>query len=79
MWGKLSLREEETVGVSLETQEIVPMVNRGRSCLVDKLVVDRISPKEFYKAPLMRAWRATGSASFKVIGENMFIVEFEYD
>jgi len=77
MWGKFSLREEETVGVSLETPEIVPMVNRGRSCLVGKLVADRIIPKEFYKAPLLRAWKPAGSASFKVIGENMFIVEFE--
>jgi hypothetical protein len=77
MWGKFSLREEETVGVSLETPEIVPMVNRGRSCLVGKLVADRIIPKEFYKTPLMRAWKPAGSASFNVIGENMFIVEFE--
>ncbi len=79
MWGKLSLREEESVGVSLENLEIVPMVDRGRSCLVGKLVADRIIPKEFCKAPLMRAWRLAGSKLFKVIGENMFIVEFKYD
>jgi hypothetical protein len=46
---------------------------------VDKLVTDRIIPKEFYKAPLTRIWRSTGEITFSVIGENMFIVEFEYE
>jgi hypothetical protein len=77
MWGKFSLKEEETVGVSLDTPELVPLVNRGRSCLVGKMVADRIVPKEYYKAPLSRVWRPMGSVVFNVIGENLFITKFE--
>jgi hypothetical protein len=78
MWGKFSLKEEETVGVSLDAPDIVPLVNRGRSCVVGKMVADRIVPKEYYKAPLLRVWKPMGSVVFNVIGENLFIAEFEY-
>jgi hypothetical protein len=57
MWGKFTLGEEETVGVSLEIPEIDPLLAQGKTCLVGKLVTDRIIPKEFYKAPLTRLWR----------------------
>ncbi len=79
MWGKFSLKEEETVGVSLDVTDIVSLVNRGRSCVVGKMVADRIVPKEYYKAPLLRVWKPMGSVVFNVIGENLFIAEFEYE
>jgi hypothetical protein len=79
MWGKFSLKEEESVGVSLDAPDIVPLVNRGRSCVVGKMVADRIVPKEYYKAPLLRVWKPMGSVVFNVIGENLFIAEFEYE
>jgi len=41
--------------------------------------VDRIVPKEFFKGPLIRAWRPMHAVTFQVIGENMFIAEFEWD
>lgn len=78
MWGKFSLREEEQAGVSLETSEIVPLVTRGKDCLVGKLLADRIVPREYFKAPLRRAWRTAGAVTINVIGENMFIAEFEH-
>jgi hypothetical protein len=78
MWGKFSLREEENVGVSLEAPEVEPLVKRGRSCIVGKLIADRIIPKEYYKDPLTRIWRPMGELMFNVIGENLFIAEFEH-
>jgi hypothetical protein len=79
LWGKFSLEEKESAGVSLDTPELDPLVKRGRTCLVGKLKSERIVPKEFYKSPLVRAWRPTGSLSFNVIGRNMFVVEFEHE
>jgi hypothetical protein len=79
MQGKFSLREDEHIGVSLETSKIIPTVNRGKACAEGKLVANIIVPKEFYKAPLTRAWRPNGAVTFKVIGENMFIAEFELE
>jgi hypothetical protein len=55
MWGKLSLLEEENSGVSLETSEIESLVSRGKHCLIGKLIADKVVPKEFFKAPLLRA------------------------
>jgi hypothetical protein len=59
LWGKFTLGEEENVGVSLDILEIDHLVIRGKTCLVDKLVMDRIISKEFYKAHLTLVWRPT--------------------
>jgi len=61
----------------MESSEIVPMVKRGIHCLIGKLMADRILPKDFLKASLLRAWHPTGEVSFNAIG-NMFIVDFEH-
>jgi hypothetical protein len=58
MWGKFSLLEDEDIGVSLETSELDPLVNRGKVCIIEKIQADSIVPKEFFKGPLIRAWRA---------------------
>jgi hypothetical protein len=79
MWGRFSLREEENIGVYLTTPEIDPLVSRERNCLMGKLVVNHIIPKEYFKAPLTRVWRPSGGLSFKVIGENLFIAEFKHE
>jgi hypothetical protein len=78
MWGKFSLLEDEDTGVSLETSDLDPLVDRGKVFLIGKILADCIVPKEFFKGPLLRAWRTEGSVSFRVIGENLFIAEFEH-
>jgi len=79
MWGNFSLLDDENEGVSLDADDLNPLVRRGKSCLVGKLLVDRIVPKEFFKAPLIRAWKPTGSVSFRILGNNMFVADFEHD
>jgi hypothetical protein len=77
MWGKFSLMEEENVGVSVGNNELEPLVSRGEACVVGKIQSDRVIPKEFFKAPLIRAWRPSGAVSFRVMGENLFLADFE--
>jgi hypothetical protein len=77
MWGKFSLIEDENEGVAMNDSELEPLVHRGQVCLVGKLLVDRIVPKDYFQAPLLRIWRPVGSVSFQVIGGNKFIAEFE--
>jgi hypothetical protein len=77
MWGKFSLMEEENSNVSLETSEIESLVSRGKFCLIGKLLAERVVTKEFFKALLPRAWRPTGEVFFLVVGDNMFVAEFE--
>lgn len=40
-------------------------------------MVDRIISKEI-KSTLIKGWRPTGTVSFKVAGENLFLLEFEH-
>jgi hypothetical protein len=53
-WGKFSLNEAENNGVSLEAAEMAPMVHRGTVCLVGKIMAERIIPKEYFRAPLIK-------------------------
>lgn len=42
-----------------------------------KLVADRFVSKETIKTTLLRWWRLSGALTFKVLGENLFLIEFE--
>jgi hypothetical protein len=53
-------------------------VVRSQACLVGKILADRMIGKEIIKSMLIWGWRPKGSISFKVLGENLFIIEFEY-
>jgi len=55
MWGKFSLMEEENAGVLVDNHELEPLVSRGKVCVVRKIQSDRVIPKEFFKALLLRA------------------------
>jgi hypothetical protein len=61
----------------MNISELEPLVDRGKACLVGKLLADRIVPKDYFRAPLLRIWRLVGSVSFQVIDGNKFIAEFE--
>jgi len=72
-WEKFSLNEAENTGVSLEVAKIEPMVHRGKVCLVGKIMAERIVPKEYFRAALIKIWKPIGSINFQVIGGNMFV------
>jgi hypothetical protein len=46
---------------------------------VGKLIADRLVSKETIRTKLIRGWRPQGNLSFKVLGENLFLLEFEYE
>jgi len=41
----------------MNISELEPLVDRGKACLVGKLLADRIVPKDYFRAPLLRIWR----------------------
>jgi hypothetical protein len=57
--------------------EVKRVVTRGQSCIVGKLVSERMVSKETIKTTLMRWWRLTGTFTFKIMGGNLFLIEFE--
>lgn len=44
-----------------------------------KLIADRIVGKESIKKTLIKGWRPLGFISFNVLGDNLFLIEFEHE
>lgn len=78
LWRNLSLSEEESLEVEATEQGLHNIAARGRSCLVGKLLADRLIGKDGIKAILIRGWKPTGTTILKNLGENLFLVEFEH-
>jgi hypothetical protein len=76
MWENFSLLEEEDEEVDVQANDFQEVTVRGRDCVVGKLVADRYVSKETIKTTLQGLWRSKGM-SFKALGENLFIIEFE--
>jgi hypothetical protein len=50
--------------------------NLGKACIVGKLIADRMVSKEVIKTAMIQWWKPEENLSFKVLGENMFLIEF---
>jgi hypothetical protein len=79
LWGNLSLVEEEEDELEIMAPAMDSLTRRGELCLVGKLITDRLVSKETVRTKLIRGWRPLGNLSFKVLGENLFLLEFEYE
>jgi hypothetical protein len=78
LWRSFSLSEGESLEVEVSEQEMNGLVSRGSSCLVGKLIADRTVGKDTIKATLLRGWRPSGNIVFKVLGANLFLIDFEH-
>jgi hypothetical protein len=77
LWEKFNLTQEENEELVVPEAEVEPMVDRGNACVVGKLLADRTVGKEIIKTPLIWAWQPIGKVSFKTLGTNLFLIEFE--
>lgn len=77
LWGKFSLSESKFTGVDFLEEDAEEIVEKGKSCLVGKLMANRIIGKDIIRAKLIRGWKPTGRMTFKVMGDNLFLLEFE--
>jgi hypothetical protein len=69
--------EEKSVGIKTHVVDFKPLVDKGSACVVWRLLYDRTMGKEIIKTPLIRAWQPTGRVSFKYVGVNTSLIEFE--
>jgi hypothetical protein len=76
-WGDFSLSADEDLDVEVKVNEVVENLTRGKSCIVGKLMSERIVSKETIKKMLMRWWKLSGALTFKVLGQNLFLIYFE--
>jgi hypothetical protein len=78
MWGKFSLLEEErSFQVEIQSRSMEGITRRGQSCLEGKLLTDHLVSKDIIKPKLVRGWKSLGMVLFKMIGDNLFLLEFE--
>lgn len=77
-WGNFSLSEEESVGVEAIDSVVEVLESRGQSWLVGKLVADKTIGKDYIRSTFIKGWKPTGSLHFKVLGENLFLLDFEH-
>jgi hypothetical protein len=76
-WPNHPLLEEEDEEVDILEEEVHSVAARGQLYVVGKLIGDKYVSKETLKTALVRWWRPEKSVCFKVLGENLFLIEFE--
>ena len=76
MWQNLSLVDDEIFEMEAPAEEWRDVTNMGQCCVVGKLAADRFMSKETIKSTLLRWWKLSETFSFKVLGENLFLIEF---
>jgi hypothetical protein len=74
MWGNFTLSEREDTEVKIGDDRIEPISGRGQSCLVGKLLADRVVPRDYIRVHMMRAWKTLGGVAFKMLGDNLFLM-----
>jgi hypothetical protein len=77
-WGNFSLSVDEDLDVEVQATEVANIVTRGQSCIVGKLVSDRYVSMESIKKELLRWWKLSKAPNFKVLGDNLILIEFEH-
>ncbi|XP_059436686.1 uncharacterized protein LOC132169716 [Corylus avellana] len=79
MMENFSLLEEEQLELEIPKQKMKGTAQRGKQCLVGKLIADHLVSKDTIRAKLIRGWKPSGNLSSRVLGENLFFLEFEHE
>jgi hypothetical protein len=64
--------------VDVLEEEFIEIADKGKTCLVGRLMSKRAVGKETIRTKLIRGWRPFGQLAFKVLGKNTFLLDFEY-
>ena len=75
-WPNHPLLDVESKEIEIQRGDVQTMAIRGHSCVVGKLVADHYVSKETIKSSLLRWWKPMEAITFKVLGENLFLIEF---
>lgn len=77
-WGNLTLTEDEGAIEDVPEEEFIEMAGKGRNCLVGKLLSKQNLGKEIIRTKLVRRWKPTGYLTFRALGKNYFLIDFEH-
>jgi hypothetical protein len=79
LWENFSLTEEEDEDFVVPKEAMVDLDSKGKRCLVGKLIFDRVIGKETVRSKVTKGWRTEGYTDFKELGDNLFLINFEYE
>lgn len=78
LWEKFTLTEAEDVELEIPGGKFQKVVSRVQTCIVGKLIADQLVSKEVLKDSLSLWWKLRGELSFKVLGDNLFLIDFTH-
>jgi hypothetical protein len=79
LWGSFTLKEDKSDELAIGESAMAPLLSRRSVCVVGKLLADQVVSKEIIKTPIIRAWQPSGRVTFKNLGANLFLIEFEFE
>ena len=77
LWQKLKVTEEEEVSVNLGEECTRAANERGKNCLVMKVLSRRSIMLEAIRKNIRMLWKPNKSLQLSVIGEELFLAEFK--
>ena len=76
LWSKLSFTKEEDEGITLGSNSTKVAKERGRFCVVLKILSHRSVNVEALKKNLNMLWKPSKGIKFSELEEDLFLVEF---
>lgn len=73
----LKMTELKKEKIIMELSSIGEVVDRGKTCLLIKLLTKKHFNKEAFKATMKIVWRLTKSVCFHEMGAGLMLAEFE--
>ncbi|XP_042954583.1 uncharacterized protein LOC122290994 [Carya illinoinensis] len=73
----LCLTEEEKQEISIPSKEVQVSFEKSKKCLAAHVVVEKEVNRGAFQATMIKAWKVEGQTSFKNLGSNRFLIEFQ--
>ena len=77
IWQKIKVTEEEEVSITLGDECTRAAYERGKNCLVMRVLSRRGIMLEALRKNIRMLWKPNKSLQLSVIGEELFLAEFE--
>ncbi|XP_042974617.1 uncharacterized protein LOC122306249 [Carya illinoinensis] len=77
-WESFHLTEGENDVIQISEDTIKGSNTRGEHCLMALLVYEKGYNRDAFKATMSKVWRLQGCVVFKEVGDNRFIMDFQY-
>lgn len=77
LWEGLSLTEEEKQEIIPPKEAVINSETKGQHCPLALIINYKTVNKEAFRSTLAKFWSSDGWLTFREVGENRFLVEFQ--